>query len=71
MGTRVIEMGAKRWTVRVNAEEVTPEYPDEAKAIARAEREARTKHHVQVTVSTGNTRPRNVATWVDGVRQDK
>jgi len=69
VGTRVVEMGATRYTVWVNAEEVKPQYVVESKAIARGNREAATHHHVQVTRQTGNTRPRTVATWVDGVRQ--
>jgi hypothetical protein len=69
VATRVVEFGKARWTVWVNAAEVSPTYPTEPQAIARAEREARTHHHVQVTKATGNTRPRSVATWVDGKRQ--
>lgn len=69
MATRVVEFGKPHWTVWVNAEEVVPTYPTEPQAIARAEREASTHRHVQVTKSTGKTRPRTVATWVEGERQ--
>lgn len=69
MGTRVVDFGKPRWTVSVNAQEVKPTYPTEAQAIARGDREAATHRHVQVTKSTGSTRPRTVATWVDGERQ--
>ena len=69
MGTRVVDFGKPSWTVWVNAQEVMPTYPAEAQAITRAEREAATHHHVQVTKSTGDTRPRSVAEWVDGERQ--
>lgn len=69
MGTRVIDFGATRWKVWVNTQEQVPEYVTEAKAIARAQQEARTHEHVQVTRSTGGRRPRVVASWVNGVRQ--
>lgn len=69
MGTRVVDFGKPSWTVWVNAQEVQPVYLTEAQAIGRAEREAATHQHVQVTKSTGSTRPRTVATWVDGERQ--
>lgn len=69
MGTRVVDFGKPRWTVWVNAQEVNPIYTSEAAALGRGEREAATHRHVQVTKSTGNTRPRTVATWVDGERQ--
>lgn len=69
MATRVVEMGRTLFTVWVNANEVVPRYADKAKAIARAETEAKTHQHVQVTRSTGGRQPRTVATWVDGERQ--
>lgn len=69
MGTRVVGLGAIQYTVWVNTEEVTPRYSEEARAIARGEREAATHHHVQVTRQTGQLRPRSIATWVDGRRQ--
>jgi hypothetical protein len=71
VGTRVTDISHRRWTVWVNTQEVRPEYATEAKAISRAEQEARTHSHVQVTLSVGGGRPRNVATWVDGKRQGK
>jgi hypothetical protein len=69
VGTRVVNLGKPTYTVWVNTREVRPTYTEEPKAIARAEREAASHHHVQVTRSTGDTRPRNVATWIDGERQ--
>jgi hypothetical protein len=69
VGTRVTDISHRRWTVWVNTQEIRPEFDAEAKAVAKAEKEARTHHHVQVTMSVDGGRPRNVATWVDGVRQ--
>lgn len=69
MGTRVTDISTRRWTVWVNAQEVRPTYASESKAIARGAQEAKTHHHVQVTLSAGGRRPRTVAEWVDGKRQ--
>lgn len=71
MGARVTDISTRRWAVWVNAQEVRPSYAAEAKAISRGEQEAKTHHHVQVTLTVGTQRPRTVAEWVDGVRQGK
>lgn len=69
MSARITDIRTRSWVVWVNTREVPPAYPSEAKAIARAEKEAKTHHHVQVTLHVGSQRPRTVAEWVDGVRQ--
>jgi hypothetical protein len=66
VGTRVVQIGSTRFTVWVNTKEMTPTYQDKGQAIGRAEREAKTHRHVQVTRSTGDRRPYTVATWIDG-----
>ena len=69
MPARITDISVRTWVVWVNAQEVKPDYHTEAKAISRASQEARTHHHVQVVLNVGGRPPRNVATWVDGVRQ--
>jgi hypothetical protein len=69
VGARITDTGTRRWTVWVNTREVQPSYASEAKAIARGVQEAKTNHHVQVTLTAGRHRPRTVAEWVDGKRQ--
>ena len=70
MSTRlnVTKLGDTRFTVWVNTKEQTPQYADKDAAIARAEKEAQTHRHVQVTRSTGGRAPRTVAVWENGWR---
>ena len=68
MGTRVTDISTRRWTVWVNAQEVRPTYTAEPAAIVRGAQEAKSHHHVQVTLSEGGRRPRTVAEWRDGER---
>lgn len=71
MATRITDISNRSWTVWVNTQEIRPSFDTEAKAIHKAEKEAKTHHHVQVTLSVAGGRPRNVAEWVDGKRQGK
>jgi hypothetical protein len=69
VGARITDISTPRWIVWVNTQEVQPSYASEAKAISRGAQEAKTHHHVQVTLTAGRHRPRTVAEWVDGKRQ--
>lgn len=69
MGARIIELGQRRWEVFVNTRPVKPLYSSQRAAVKRAQEEAKTHHHVSVTLNVGNLRPRIVATWIDGEKQ--